>query len=51
MWDVIVSIPDDCLSVYFVSSQINDKHDDFHFDINNFPFIDSDVPHSTSYSC
>ena len=33
----------------FVSSQIYDKHDDFDFDIVNFPFLDGDVPHSTSY--
>ena len=33
----------------FVSSKINDKRDDFDFDIVNFPFLDGDVPHSTSY--
>ena len=32
----------------FVSSQIYDKHDDFDFDIANFPFLDDDVPRSTS---
>ena len=26
-----------------------DKRDDFDFDIVNFPFLDGDVPHSTSY--
>ena len=31
----------------FVSSKINDKCDDF--DIVNFPFLDGDVPRSTSY--
>ena len=33
----------------FVSSKINDKRDDFDFDIVNFPFLDDDVPRSTSY--
>ena len=28
----------------FVSTKIYDKRDDFHFDIVNFPFLDSDVP-------
>ena len=27
-----------------------DKRDDFDFDIVNFPFLDGDVPRSTSYS-
>ena len=47
MWDLIVSVPDHCLSFYFVSSKIYDKRDDF--DIVNFPFLDGDVPNSTSY--
>ena len=33
----------------FVSSKIYDKRDDFDFDIANFPFLDGDVPRSTSY--
>ena len=33
----------------FVSSKIYDKRDDFEFDIVNFPFLDGDVPRSTSY--
>ena len=33
----------------FVSSKIYDKRDDFGFDIVNFPFLDGDVPRSTSY--
>ena len=33
----------------FVSSKIYDKCDDFDFDIVNFPFLDGDVPRSTSY--
>ena len=33
----------------FVSSKIYDKRDDFDFDIVNFPFLDGDVPNSTSY--
>ena len=32
----------------FVSSRIYDKRDDFDFDIVNFPFLDGDVPRSTS---
>ena len=33
----------------FVKTKINDKRDDFYFDIVNFPFLDGDVPRSTSY--
>ena len=33
----------------FVSSKIYDKYDDLDFDIVNFPFLDGDVPHSTTY--
>ena len=33
----------------FVSSKIYDKRDDFDSDIANFPFLDGDVPRSTSY--
>ena len=33
----------------FVSSKIYDKRVDFDFDIVNFPFLDGDVPRSTSY--
>ena len=32
-----------------VSSKIYDKREDFDFDIVNFPFLDGDVPRSTSY--
>ena len=32
-----------------MSSKIYDKHDDFDFDIVNFPFLDRDVPRATSY--
>ena len=32
-----------------VSTNINDKRDDFDFEIVNFPFLDGDVPRSTSY--
>ena len=40
-----------CLSISdgFVKTKIFNKRDDFDFDIVNFPFLDSDVPHSTSY--
>ena len=33
----------------FVQTKIYDKRDDFNFDIVNFPFLDGDVPRSTSY--
>ena len=33
----------------FVSSKMYDKRDDFDFDIVNFPFLDRDLPRSTSY--
>ena len=32
-----------------ISSKIYDKRDDFDFDIVNFPFLDGEVPRSTSY--
>ena len=32
-----------------VSTKIYDKRDDFDFEIVNYPFLDSDVPRSTSY--
>ena len=32
-----------------VSTKIYDKRDDFDFEIVNFPFLDGDVPRSTSY--
>ena len=31
------------------SSKINDKQDEFNFEIVNFPFLDGDVPRSTSH--
>ena len=34
---------------FFFSSKIYDKHDDIDLDIVNFPFLDGDVPCSTSY--
>ena len=42
--DLHLSISDD-----FVQTKIYDKRDDFDFDIVNFPFLDGDVPRSTSY--
>ena len=33
----------------FVKTKFYDKRDDFDFDIVNFPFLDGDVPRSTSY--
>ena len=57
MWYLIVSIPDLCNLTYLhlsisndiVSTKVYDKRDDFNFEIVNFPFLDGDVPHSTSY--
>ena len=43
-WDLHLSI-----SNGFVSSKMYDERDDFDFDIVNFPFLDGDIPHSTSY--
>ena len=37
------------ISNSFVSSKINDKRDDFDFDIVNFPNLDGDVPRRPSY--
>ena len=37
------------ISDSFVKSKIYDKRDDFDFDIVNFPFLDGDVPRSTSH--
>ena len=37
------------ISKGFVSSVIYDKRDDFDFDLVNFPFLDGNVPRSTSY--
>ena len=42
--DLRLSISND-----IVSTKIHDKHDDFDFEIVNFPFLDGDVLHSTSY--
>ena len=37
------------ISKSFVSSKIYYKRDDFDFDIVEFPFLDGDVPHRSSY--
>ena len=42
--DLNLSISND-----IVSTNIYDKRDDFEFEIVNFPFLDGDVPRSTSY--
>ena len=34
----------------FVKAKINDKRGDFDFDTVNIPFLDGDVPRSTSHS-
>ena len=38
-----------CISNGIDSTKINDKRDDFDFDIVNSPFLDGDVPRRTSY--
>ena len=42
--DLHLPISDDIVSI-----KIYDKQDDFDFEIVNFPFLDGDVPRSTSY--
>ena len=42
--DLHLSISNDIVFI-----KINDKRDDFDFEIVNFPFLDGDVPRSTSY--
>ena len=42
--DLHLSISND-----IISTKIYDKHDDFDFEIVNFPFLDDDFPRSTSY--
>ena len=42
--DLHLSISND-----IISTRIYDKRDDFDFEIVNFPFLDGDVPRSTSY--
>ena len=37
------------LSISIVSTKSYDKRDDFYFEILFFPFLDGDVPRSTSY--
>ena len=37
------------ISYDIVSTKIYDKRGDFDFEIVNFPFLDGDVPRSTSY--
>ena len=36
------------ISIDIVSAKIYDKRDNFDFEIVNFPFLDGDVPRSTS---
>ena len=42
--DLHLSISND-----IVSTKIHDKHDNFDFEIVNFPFLDGNVPRSSSY--
>ena len=43
-YDLHLSVSND-----IISTKIYDKHDDFGFEIVNFPFLDGDVARSTSY--
>ena len=49
--DAVASVIDlhSTISNDTVSTKIYDKRDDFDFEIVNFPFLDGDVPLSTSY--
>ena len=38
-----------CISNGTVSTKIDDKRDDFDFDVVNFLFLDGDIPRRTSY--
>ena len=51
MSDTEASLLDLHLSISdgFANLKIYDKRDDFDFDIMNFPFLDGEVPRSTSY--
>ena len=51
MSDAEASVLDLHLSILdgFVKTKIYDKHDDFDFDIVNFPFLHGDVHRSASY--
>ena len=48
-WDRLFSDFHLSISNDIVSTKIYDKRDDFDFEIVNFPFLDGDVPRSTSY--
>ena len=37
------------MAQFLLNTKINDKRDDYDFDIVNFPFLDGDVPRRTSY--
>ena len=43
-WDLHLSISND-----IVSTKLSDKRENYEFEIVNFPFLDGDVPRSTSY--
>ena len=46
--DLIESVSEGFLT-YSYLIEIYEKHDDYGFDIVNFPFLDGDVPRSTLY--
>ena len=37
------------MNQFIISTKMYDKRDDFDFEIVHFPFLDGDVPRSTSY--
>ena len=39
-----------CIQTDLFSSKMYDKRDDFDFDIVNIPYLEEDIPCSTSYS-
>ena len=47
--DTEAAFIDSSISNDIVSTKIYDKRDDFDFEIVNFPFLDGDVPRSTSF--
>ena len=47
--DTVAAFLDLSISNDIVSTKIYHKRDDFDFEIVNFPFLDGDVPRSTSY--
>ena len=47
--DTVTAFLDIYLFLMIISTKIYDKRDDFDFEIDNFPFLDGDIPRSRSY--